>query len=54
MRKERSEVSEGESGGEWNEGEHDDQDGGGQELNELSCSHWWEDWQAEEQKDEAE
>ena len=50
-------MSEGKSGGECNEGEHDEQDGSdghGQELNELSCSHWWEDWQAEEQKDEAE
>ena len=56
MRNERSEVNDGESGCECNESEHEDEggDGQGQELNELSCSHWWEGWQAEEQKDEAE
>ena len=37
-------MSEGENGGEGNEGECDDEDGdgNGQELNELNCSHWWE------------
>ena len=53
MRNERSEVNDGESGCECNESEYEDEggDGHGQELNELSCSHWWEGWQAEEQKE---